>query len=117
MSRRQSSINQRATTADNKHCAARAGGWQLRPSWIRLAPLMPNRRGLSLVCLTALAVGLCGCTSLPEYVKNGFKVGPNYQRPPTAVANDWIEAADALVRKESDDLSKWWTVFNDPILD
>src|SRR5262249_2275533 len=52
-----------------------------------------------------------------EYVQNGFKVGPNYKKPPAAVANDWIDASDKRVRTESDDLSKWWTVFNDPVLD
>jgi len=64
-----------------------------------------------------LAAPLCGCTPLMEYVHNGFKVGPNYRRPPAPVAQNWIDAADPRVRTESDDLSKWWTVFNDPVLD
>ena len=64
-----------------------------------------------------LCVLSCGCTTLQEYIQNGFKVGPNYGRPPAPVAQDWIDAADQRVRKESDDLSKWWTVFNDPVLD
>ncbi|HEV3447716.1 MAG TPA: TolC family protein, partial [Gemmataceae bacterium] len=59
----------------------------------------------------------CGCTSLSEYIHNGFKVGPNYGRPPAPVAKDWIDADDVRVRKESDDLSRWWQVFNDPVLD
>ena len=50
------------------------------------------------------------------YIHNGFKVGPNYGRPPAPVAQDWIDAADPRVRKDSDDLSRWWTVFNDPVL-
>ena len=33
------------------------------------------------------------------------------------MAKDWIDANDQRVRTESDDLSKWWTVFNDPVLD
>jgi NodT family efflux transporter outer membrane factor (OMF) lipoprotein len=64
----------------------------------------------------ALAMCCCGCTPLTEYVQNGFKVGPNYRKPVAAVANDWIDASDKRVRTESDDLSKWWTVFNDPRL-
>jgi NodT family efflux transporter outer membrane factor (OMF) lipoprotein len=60
---------------------------------------------------------LCGCTTLKEYVQNGFKVGPNYGRPPAPVAQNWIDAADPRVRTESDDLSKWWQVFQDPVLD
>ncbi len=33
------------------------------------------------------------------------------------MAKDWIDANDQRVRTASDDLSKWWTVFNDPVLD
>ena len=58
-----------------------------------------------------------GCTSWQDYVHNGFKVGPNYSKPPAPVAKDWIDADDKRVRTASDDLSKWWTVFNDPVLD
>jgi len=70
-------------------------------------------------CLVSLlvAVGLgCGCTNLKEYLSNGFKVGPNYGRPPAQVAPHWIDAGDKRVRQESGDLSKWWVVFNDPVL-
>ena len=59
-----------------------------------------------------------GCTSFREYVANGYKVGPNYRRPPAPVANDWIDADDMRLRKEeSPELARWWTVFQDPVLD
>jgi NodT family efflux transporter outer membrane factor (OMF) lipoprotein len=69
-------------------------------------------------CLACLftALASCGCTSLQEYVHNGFKVGPNYQKPPAPVAKDWIDANDQRVRTASEDLSKWWAVFKDPVL-
>ena len=63
-----------------------------------------------------IALWCCGCTSVSEYIQNGFKVGPNYQKPAAAVAPNWIDASDKRMRTESDDLSKWWTVFNDPVL-
>src|SRR5438874_8929197 len=86
-------------------------GLLLRPQW-------PGRRWLSRAAGLTLASALaCGCTPLGEYVQNGFKVGPNYGRPPAPVANDWIDADDQRVRKDSDDLSQWWTVFDDPVLD
>ncbi len=72
---------------------------------------------LYLAGLITLAAPLCGCTTLKEYVHNGFKVGPNYSRPPAPVAQNWIDAADPRVRTESDDLNRWWTVFNDRVLD
>ncbi len=59
----------------------------------------------------------CGCTGIQDYVHNGFKVGPNYERPPAPVAKNWIDADDKRIRSETDDISKWWTVFNDPALD
>jgi NodT family efflux transporter outer membrane factor (OMF) lipoprotein len=58
-----------------------------------------------------------GCTTLREWVQNGFKVGPEYGRPPAQAAPDWIDAADPRVHKQTEDLSRWWTVFNDPALD
>ncbi len=80
------------------------------------ATYMAASTRLSLVAL-ALLLPLGGCTSLRDYVTNGFKVGPNYKRPAAPVATEWIDAADKRVRSETDDLSKWWQVFKDPILD
>jgi NodT family efflux transporter outer membrane factor (OMF) lipoprotein len=96
----------------------------LRNSLTRGGP-SPTRAGLPslprpFTCLAILfttVVFTGGCTSWREYIQNGFKVGPNYCKPPAPVAKDWIDAGDRRVRTESDDLSKWWTVFNDPMLD
>ena len=73
------------------------------------------RRLLILLCLGAAAC-LGGCTSLPEYVHNGFKVGPEYCGAKAEVAPQWLDAADARVRSTPADLSRWWTVFNDPVM-
>jgi NodT family efflux transporter outer membrane factor (OMF) lipoprotein len=62
------------------------------------------------------AVSLTGCTTCRDYFHNGFKVGPNYGRPSAPVASQWIDAADARIRSEQADDSRWWTVFNDPAL-
>jgi NodT family efflux transporter outer membrane factor (OMF) lipoprotein len=71
------------------------------------------------ICLVALVASslLCGCTHLTDYIHNGFKVGPNYAKPAAPVAPQWIDTDDVRVRSVSDDLSKWWQVFNDPMLD
>jgi NodT family efflux transporter outer membrane factor (OMF) lipoprotein len=78
-----------------------------RPCWPRCF--------ISLTLLTTVLF-LGGCTPWREYVHNGFKVGPNYCKPPAPVATEWIDASDQRVRSESDDLSKWWTVLGDPVL-
>jgi NodT family efflux transporter outer membrane factor (OMF) lipoprotein len=78
----------------------------------------PRANGSIVGCLCLLvAVVLCGCTGPLQYLRNGFKVGPNFQSPGAPLAEAWIDAADKRVRMESDDLSQWWRVFNDAVLD
>jgi len=64
-----------------------------------------------------LATLLCSGCGLNEWVHNGFKVGPNYSKPPAPVASHWIDYKDPLVKSEKPDLAEWWHVFNDPGLD
>ena len=63
-----------------------------------------------------MIVAASGCTSVGTYVRNGWKVGENYARPAAPVATQWIDSDDARVDQSSDDLSGWWTVFQDPLL-
>lgn len=62
----------------------------------------------------ALLNGGCVTTGPLQWVENGFKVGPNYCRPPAPVAPAWIEADDARVQARR--LEDWWNVFQDPAL-
>jgi NodT family efflux transporter outer membrane factor (OMF) lipoprotein len=80
----------------------------------RLAWLNSNCLQAAIACTVLF---FAGCTSLSEYVHNGFKVGPNYKRPPAPVAEHWIDADDKRIRSEEFDASHWWTVLNDPTLD
>jgi NodT family efflux transporter outer membrane factor (OMF) lipoprotein len=66
--------------------------------------------------VAAIVITSTGCTSFKDYVHNGYKVGPNYCRAPAPVAKGWIDAHDARVRCNSEDLTRWWHVFNDPAL-
>jgi NodT family efflux transporter outer membrane factor (OMF) lipoprotein len=63
-----------------------------------------------------LVVLASGCTGPREYFANGWKVGPNYGRPPAPVAERWIDANDSRIRDVEADDTHWWTVFNDPVL-
>jgi NodT family efflux transporter outer membrane factor (OMF) lipoprotein len=67
--------------------------------------------------VTAGMLSLSGCTSLCDYVHNGFKVGPDYCPAAAPVAQHWIDEGDRRVRTDSEGLDRWWTVFNDPVLD
>jgi outer membrane protein TolC len=90
--------------------------------WVSRALAHTPRRRLNrdaTACLAGvlmLVVPLSGCTHFKEYIHNGFKVGPNYHRPPAPAAENWIDAADVRVRNGNEDLSRWWAVFNDPVL-
>lgn len=74
------------------------------------------RLGLTAWAVAAMVFSFSGCTSYRDYINNGFKVGPNYCPPKAPVAQHWIDASDKSVREKSEDLSKWWTVFNDATL-
>src|SRR5262245_47064782 len=60
---------------------------------------------------------LSGCTTLRQYKENCCKVGPNYSRPPAAVAEGWIDQGDPRIRLDPAEHRKWWQSFRDPILD
>jgi NodT family efflux transporter outer membrane factor (OMF) lipoprotein len=65
----------------------------------------------------ALCIATSGCaTSLPQWARNKFKVGPNYVRPPAPVAPAWIESDNSKLTCDPVNDCLWWTVFNDPTL-
>ena len=69
--------------------------------------------------MAALWLALAGCSGcgLQQWAANGYRVGPNYCKPPVPVASEWIDYGDERVGSEQYDLAAWWMVFNDPTLD
>lgn len=67
--------------------------------------------------LFVMAMLIAGCTSPSKYVRNGFKVGPNYPGATACTEKHWIDATDRRIHSEPTDLVQWWTVFHDPVLD
>jgi multidrug efflux system outer membrane protein len=47
----------------------------------------------------------------------GCAVGPNYEKPQLPVPAGWQEAQQSGVDTRSAELARWWTKFNDPLLD
>jgi NodT family efflux transporter outer membrane factor (OMF) lipoprotein len=45
------------------------------------------------------------------------KVGPDYVRPETSVAPDWLEAQDPRLKTDPAEYRNWWKVFKDSTLD
>jgi NodT family efflux transporter outer membrane factor (OMF) lipoprotein len=67
--------------------------------------------------LTALLLVLSGCTGPGQWLRNGFKVGPNYATPSAATAEHWIDADNPRIKSLEGNNARWWTAFNDPALD
>ncbi len=51
---------------------------------------------------------LGGCTPIDQFIHNGGKVGPDYQRPPAPLASNWIDAQNPQVKSAPADYSNWW---------
>jgi NodT family efflux transporter outer membrane factor (OMF) lipoprotein len=43
-------------------------------------------------------------------------VGPDYMKPTAQEPKEWLQKEDPKIKTEDIDYSKWWTVFNDPVL-
>jgi NodT family efflux transporter outer membrane factor (OMF) lipoprotein len=73
-------------------------------------------RAATTVLLVGVALASSGCGAKLPWMRNGFKVGPNYCRPPAPVAPAWIEAENPLVDSRHVLYGDWWSVFQDPTL-
>jgi len=97
-----------------QHSALLRGACVGRFAKIRVLP-RPALRALGVAL--ALALLATGCTTGPgEWIRNGFKVGPNYCRPRAPVADQWIDTEDPHVQAQAADYGHWWGVFDDPVL-
>lgn len=56
--------------------------------------------------LIIIALFLSGCT-----------VGPDFVRPDAPAEEEWIDSDVPQIKTEPADLTDWWKVFNDPVLD
>jgi NodT family efflux transporter outer membrane factor (OMF) lipoprotein len=74
------------------------------------------RKPLAALFLAVIFLPAGGCTSVREYIGNGFKVGPNYEKPPAPVASEWIDSRSKGVNVATADLRGWWRALNDPKL-
>ncbi|MGD9031504.1 MAG: efflux transporter outer membrane subunit [Desulfobacteraceae bacterium] len=60
---------------------------------------------------------LLGFMVLTFFLSGCAMVGPDYIKPPPAPQQkEWIEQKDPKIKAEPTDLSNWWEVFDDPVL-
>ena len=69
----------------------------------------PNRRDPVpyWVGLLALVFAVSGCAM----------IGPDYVKPTVPEPTEWMASESPEIAAAEADLSRWWTVFNDPVLD
>lgn len=79
--------------------------WNRINTIFAVKPSIANPR-LSIGCLILIAFALAGCTM----------VGPDYVKPTVPEAENWLESDDEKISSTEADISQWWTVFNDPVL-
>ncbi|MGZ8954684.1 MAG: efflux transporter outer membrane subunit [Methylovulum sp.] len=65
-----------------------------------------NNKLRPLVSLMTAAMLSSGCSL----------VGPDYAKPETAALPNWINQSAPEISQRTDELSTWWKVFNDPVL-
>src|SRR5262245_44190204 len=100
----------------DKSCPARTTGTTAPSSRRRVWGARLLRKAMCIASLLGALLSATGC-GLREWAHNGFKVGPNYSRPPAPVAEEWIDYKDPRVKSQEADLSHWWHAFKDPVLD
>jgi NodT family efflux transporter outer membrane factor (OMF) lipoprotein len=64
---------------------------------------IPARAAISSL---ALAIVVSGCT----------KLGPDFETPTAPPAETWLETEEPRIKEEEIDVSAWWQVFDDPVL-
>src|SRR5262245_46680961 len=94
-------------TSTNYEPRTRGTGWYVRNDDMTLSnQCKPYRYLLPIAILVTAPLWLSGC----------MMVGPNYVRPVAPMTDTWLDPGDPAVRREPADVSAWWMVFNDPVL-
>jgi len=69
-----------------------------------------------IITVAFLFISVAGCTSWRDYIRNGFKVGPNYCKPDAPVADRWIDSENPNVSSGPANDEAWWQSLHDPVL-
>ena len=51
------------------------------------------------------------------FLVSGCMVGPDFVKPDAQVEEGWLQQHNQKIKSEPADLSEWWSVFSDPVLD
>ena len=63
-------------------------------------------------------LNLClGSLIILVLLMSGCAVGPNFVRPDAPSETEWIDSEMPQLKAEPTDLTDWWKILNDPVLD
>lgn len=81
----------------------------------RYRPLFRSAPLLLPLCL----LWFTGCRYMENWLANGFKVGPDYQKPAASVAEQWIDFNDPSIISQANgvEATAWWRNFDDPVME
>lgn len=65
----------------------------------------------------AFLVAACGCTHTMDWIRKGFKVGPDYIPPAIEAESEWIDGENPHLSQNLVDEGAWWSQLQDPVLD
>ncbi len=90
------------------HCGLRISDCGLKRLPRRHNPqsAIRNPQSLAWPLLGALILAAAGCM-----------VGPDYKEPAARVEQEWLEATTPQLKRGQEQITHWWKVFNDPMLD
>ncbi len=54
--------------------------------------------------------------TLACFILSACSVGPNYKAPETCIEESWVNSETKVAVSETDPITKWWDVFQDPLL-
>lgn len=77
----------------------------------------PSRSRLAVASSVVCVLPLLGSCGLVRWLENGFKVGPEYVEPDIRIDSEWIDYQSENIARTDADLTEWWRVFEDPVLD
>lgn len=78
----------------------------IKSDLIRSARLRGPSASLFFIALVSLMLWLGGCAM----------VGPDYVQPTPPEPPNWLESENPQIESTETDFSRWWSVFNDPVL-
>ena len=72
--------------------------------------------GFGRIHAKSIASSILGLLIVSLVISGCAMVGPDYVKPAAPEPEQWMESNEPEIKTQDADFSKWWTVFNAPVL-